>query len=93
MSPRKNWSSSTGRILYKSSVGHDLKKLSSKDKERILDRIREILGVNSRGGEPLRGEFAGLFKLRVGKYRVIDVLSGQKDVLVLRIRRRTGAYD
>lgn len=93
LSPRKNWSSSTGRILYKSSVGHDLKKLSSKDKERILDRIREILGVNSRGGEPLRGEFAGLFKLRVGKYRVIDVLSGQKDVLVLRIRRRTGAYD
>jgi mRNA interferase RelE/StbE len=81
----------TGRILYKSSVGRDLKKISSKDKERILRQIRTTLGENPRVGEPLHGEFEGLFKLRVGDYRVIYALSGQ-DVLVLRVRNRGKAY-
>jgi len=82
----------TSRILYKASVSHDLKKLSSKDKERILEKIRTVLGGNPREGEALHGEFAGLFKLGVGDYRVIYALSG-RDVLVLRIRHRAKAYD
>ena len=80
-----------GRILYKSSVGRDIKKIASKDVQRILRRIRVDLGENPRSGEPLHGEFEGLFKLRVGDYRVIYTLSGQ-DVLVLRIRQRGKAY-
>lgn len=81
----------TGRILYKSSVSRDLKKINPKDKERILRQIRTALGESPIDGEPLHGEFEGLFKLRVGDYRVIYALSGQ-DVLVLRIRHRGKAY-
>jgi mRNA interferase RelE/StbE len=81
-----------GRILYKSSVNHDLKKLSQKDVERMLRQIRNDLGENPRAGEPLHGEFEGLFKFRVGDFRVIYALSGQ-DVLVLRIRHRSKAYN
>ncbi len=81
----------TGRVVYKSSVARDLKKLDPKDKQRILQQIEEILGGDPKRGEPLHGEFDGLFKLRVGDYRVVYAPAGQ-DVLVLRIRHRSKAY-
>lgn len=81
----------TVRILYKSSVARDLKKIDHKDKQRILAQIEDILGGNSKKGEALHGEFDGLFKLRVGDYRVVYALVGQ-GVLVLRIRHRSKAY-
>jgi len=81
----------TGRVLYKSSVSRDLKKIDPSDKQRILRQIEGVLGSDPRSGEPLRGEFEGLFKLRVGEYRVVYAQVGP-DVLVLRIRRRSKAY-
>lgn len=79
------------KVLYKASVRHDLKKITRGDQERILHQIGETLAGNPMSGEPLHGEFAGLFKLRVGDYRVVYALVG-KDVLVLRIRHRSKAY-
>ena len=78
-------------IRYKSSVARDLKQIEPADKQRILGQIKDVLATNPRGGEPLRGELEGLYKLRVGDYRVIYALVGE-DVLVLRIRHRSGAY-
>ena len=80
-----------GKVLYKSSVRHDLKQLDPKNVERILREIRTVIAVNPRRGEALHGEFAGLFKLRVGDYRVIYTLVDE-DVLVLRIRHRSKVY-
>ena len=82
----------TGKILYKASVSHDLKKIAPTDKERILQQIGAALAEDPRSGEPLHGEFNGLFKLRVGDYRVIYALTEQ-GVLVLRIRQRGKAYE
>jgi mRNA interferase RelE/StbE len=81
----------TGRILFKSSVGRDLKLLGSTDRGRILRQIETILAENPKNGESLHGEFAGLYKLRIGDYRVIYAIVGQ-DVLILRIRHRGKAY-
>jgi len=80
-----------GKVLYKSSVSHDLKKIDPHDRERILRQITAVLGGNPKGGEPLHGEFKGLLKLRIGDYRVVYALSGQ-DVIVLRIRHRGKVY-
>lgn len=82
----------TGRILYKSSVSRDLRKIAPKDVERVLKQIRMVLGDDPRSGESLHGDFEGLLKLRVGEYRVVYALSGN-DVVVLRIRHRSKAYD
>ena len=90
--PRKNWSSLAARVLYKSSVSRDLKKIDHRDRERVLRKVSDTLGEKPRSGEPLRGEFEGLFKLRVGEYRVVYTVSRQ-DVIVLRIRHRGKAYD
>lgn len=80
------------KILYKSSVRHDLKLIDQKSVDRILGEIRVTLGNNPRAGEALAGEFKGLFKLRVGDYRIIYTLV-QSDVLVLRIGHRGKAYE
>jgi mRNA interferase RelE/StbE len=81
----------TSKILFKSSVRHDVKKIARGDQERILRQIKVTLAGNPRSGDQLHGDFEGLFKLRVGDYRVIYALVGQ-DVLVLRIRHRSKAY-
>jgi mRNA interferase RelE/StbE len=81
----------TGRILYKSSVSHDLKKISARDAERILREIRTTLGKDPNAGEALMGDFKGMFKIRVGDYRVIyAIIDG--DVLVLRVGHRSKVY-
>ncbi|MDG6909589.1 MAG: type II toxin-antitoxin system RelE/ParE family toxin [Nitrososphaerota archaeon] len=82
----------TSRILYKSSVSPDLKKIAPKDVARILKQIRMVLCVDPQSGERLHGDFEGLLKLRIGEYRVVYALSGS-DVVVLRIRHRAKAYD
>jgi mRNA interferase RelE/StbE len=74
----------TSNIFYKSSVRHDLKKIDPKNLTRILREIRRVLGNNPHAGEALHGEFKGLYKLRVGDYRVIYALISE-GVLVLRI--------
>ena len=40
----------------------------------------------------MHGEFRGLFKLRVGEYRVVYTISGD-NVVVLRVRHRAKVYD
>jgi mRNA interferase RelE/StbE len=80
------------RVLYKASVRRDLEKIDQKNIERILREIRGALGNNPRSGEALHGEFAGLYKLRIGDYRVIYALL-EHEVLVLRIRHRSKAYE
>ena len=80
------------KILYKASVRQDLKQIDSKNAEKIINEIRTILGSNPRTGEALQGEFRGLFKLRIGDYSVIYALIDD-DVLVLRIKHRSNAYE
>jgi len=82
----------TGRIFYKSSVSRDLRKIAPKDMDRILTQIRMVLGEDPQSGEPLHGDFEGLLKLRIGENRVVYALSGS-DVVVLRIRHRSKAYE
>ena len=79
------------KVLYKSSVRHDLKQIDPKNVNRLLRQIRSILSQDPRSGEVLHGEFGGLYKLRIGDYRVIYALVDD-GVLVLRIRHRSKAY-
>jgi mRNA interferase RelE/StbE len=80
------------KVLYKASIRRDLKKIDQKNVERILRGIRNTPGNNPSSGEALHGEFAGLYKLRIGDYHVIYALLEQ-NVLVLGIKHRSKAYD
>ena len=77
-------------IEYKASVQKDLRELDSKQALRVIAAIERALMTQGRGGEALSGPFAGLFKLRVGDYRVIDART-ESGYLVLRIAHRREA--
>ncbi len=78
-------------IEYKASVQKDLRRLDPKQSLRVLAAIERALKFQGRGGEALTGPFAGLFKLRVGDYRIIYARTDQ-GYLVLRIAHRREAY-
>ena len=79
------------RISYKSSVAGDLRRLDKPTARRILDKLERVLSGNPDAGIPLTGEFRGLFKLRIGDYRVIYAKPAE-GVLVLRIGHRKAVY-
>jgi len=57
----------------------------------VLAAIERALSEQGREGETLRGELAGLYRLRVGEYRVVYSRTDE-GYLVLRIRHRREAY-
>jgi mRNA-degrading endonuclease RelE of RelBE toxin-antitoxin system len=70
-------------IKYKKSVERDLGRLDKKEARRILSKIEKDLSERAESYPALKGEFAGLRKMRIGDYRVIFTLS-DPDILVLR---------
>ena len=78
-------------IEYKASVQKDLRRLDSKQALRVLATIERALRTHGRGGEASSGPFAGLFKLRVGDYRVIYART-ETGYLVLRVAHRREVY-
>ena len=78
-------------ISYKRSVAKDLKHISKQDKNRILDRVEQALSSDPYRYPQLKGDYAGLRRLRVGNYRVIYAITAM-DVLVLRIGHRQDVY-
>jgi mRNA interferase RelE/StbE len=77
-------------LLYKASVHKDLDRLTPKAL-RILQTIERALKSGGLQGAARSGEFAGLYRLRVGNHRVIYARTGQ-DYLVLRIGQRRDVY-
>lgn len=79
------------KIVFKSSVAHDLKHLDKKMAGRVLKQLKETLSQDPNSGQPLTGEFKGLYKMRVGDCRVIYAKTGDT-ILILRIRHRSKVY-
>ena len=79
-------------IAYKKSVEKDLADLGKAEARRVLDKIEKDLDTRADAYAVLKGQFAGLRKLRVGDYRVIFAILGPQ-VLVLRIGHRSEIYD
>ena len=80
------------KIEYKSSVSRDLRHLDKNIAKRILKDMEETLTSDPDAGIPLAGQFKGLFKLRIGDYRVIYSKTGA-GVLILRIGPRNKVSD
>ena len=79
-------------IAYKRSVQKDVAGLGKAETRRVLDKIEKALSTRADAYPILKGQFAGLRKLRVGDYRVVAAILGQQ-VLVLRIGHRSEIYD
>ena len=78
-------------IQYKKSIARDLGRLDKKEARRILEKIEKDLSERADAYPVLKGEFAGLRKMRVGDYRVIFTVMNN-DILILRIGHRREVY-
>jgi len=79
------------KIEYKASVARDLRRIDKREVRRIIQGLEAELAAGGKRGEPLRGEFQGLWRLRVGDYRIIYVRTDE-GFLVLRIAHRREVY-
>jgi mRNA interferase RelE/StbE len=79
------------KIIYKSSVAGDIKRLGKEEIRRILDGIESRLLADPRRGKALKGDFAGCYRYRFGDYRVIYTIA-REEVLILRLGHRREIY-
>ncbi|OIP97155.1 hypothetical protein AUK40_03765 [Candidatus Wirthbacteria bacterium CG2_30_54_11] len=79
--------------MFKKSVAKDLKKLPKAVAEGILRVIHDTLPTSPQAGEPLKGSYRGLWRLRVGRYRVVyEIHASEIVILILRISHRKDVY-
>ncbi|MCD6299378.1 MAG: type II toxin-antitoxin system RelE/ParE family toxin [Thermoplasmata archaeon] len=79
------------KIEYKSSVIRDLKNLDRNAARRIIEHLEKNFSEGKEQGVPLSGQFKGLFRHRIGDYRVIYTKT-RNGILVLRIAHRSNIY-
>jgi mRNA interferase RelE/StbE len=82
----------TVRVRGAARKEHDA--LPPEAQRRVLERLTALEGVpRPHGAERLAGELAGLYRIRVGDYRVVyQVDDEQRMVNVVRVRPRGRAY-
>lgn len=79
-------------VKIKSSAVKSLQRIPAADRRRIIDAVDQLAEEPNAGGT-LKGEFSGLRRLRVGRYRVVyEVLGDELVVLVIRIGHRREVY-
>ena len=79
-------------IKIKASAAKALGRIKAADRTRIIDVI-DRLADEPHSGSALKGEFAGLRRVRIGDHRVIyEVDEGVLLILVIRIAHRREVY-
>ena len=82
----------TYSLQIKGSAAKALEKITKKERLRLIEAINRLREEPNAGGV-LKGEFAGLRRLRIGNYRIIyEVIDDQLVVLVVRIGHRKNVY-
>lgn len=79
-------------IRIKRSAAKALRRLPKEDRQRLVAAI-DRLANEPLAGSVLKGEYAGLRRLRVGRYRVIyEAIHRELVILVVRVGQRGSVY-
>jgi mRNA interferase RelE/StbE len=72
----------------------DLKKIDKAAARKIIDKVKYYLVLNPVGlGKPLKGNFKGLLRYRIGDYRVVYVVDHEaRLVRILAVNHRKSVY-
>jgi mRNA interferase RelE/StbE len=80
------------RIELTRRAKKDIDKLASQTKKRCAEAIR-VLVENPLRGEPLKGEFHGLRRYRVGDFRIIYEIDAEDELLTIHtVKHRREVY-
>jgi mRNA interferase RelE/StbE len=77
-------------VRFTSRFSKNIRRLSREYQIKVIREIN-ILKTNPYAGKPLRGEWKGVYSLRVGEYRVLYQVKGE-EVLLLVIGHRKHVY-
>ncbi|HEX5036632.1 MAG TPA: type II toxin-antitoxin system RelE/ParE family toxin [bacterium] len=81
------------KVEYAKGVAKDLKALPKETKQKALRIVEKVLAADPRAGKPLTGPYKGLWKYRIGDYRIIYAVEDKRLVVfILRIRHRKDVY-
>lgn len=84
------------RVEFDAAAAKELRKLGRQEQRRILRFLRERIVSSQdprRFGSPLSGEFTGLWRFRVGDYRLIASIEDKRFViLILKVGHRREVY-
>jgi len=87
----------TLEVEFDDRARKELRKLNHSAQQEILDYLRKRIATKSnpkRFGKPLRGDKHGLWRYRIGVYRIICQIQTEKlVVLVLRVGHRKNVYN
>lgn len=85
------------RVEFDRDAAREFRKLGEPARRTILRYLRERIATADdprRFGKPLMGEYAGLWRYRIGDYRLIVTFEDHRlIVLVLRVAHRREVYD
>lgn len=85
------------KVEWDERAVHDAKKLGPQVRKRILTYLRERIATDKdprRFGKPLLADKSGLWRYRVGDYRIVCRIEAEKVVvLVLAVGHRSTAYE
>ncbi len=82
----------TYSLKIKGSAAKSLATIAKIDRLRLIEAIDRLREEPHAGGA-LKGEFAGLRRIRVGDYRVVyEVMNDELVVLVVRVAHRSAVY-
>ena len=80
-------------LRFKKTVLRDLQILAKVDQRRLLEAMQKELAADPYQGKALTGEFKGLYRWRVGRFRIVyEIQRSASIVLVLRIGHRKDVY-
>jgi mRNA interferase RelE/StbE len=83
------------QILWHKDAVQDLKKSDRKITLSIISKVEKYLARDPiKLGMPLKGNFKGFFRYRIGKFRVIyTIQENHLLILVLKVGKRVEVYD
>jgi mRNA interferase RelE/StbE len=82
------------QVNFTPGAENDLSKLDSQIAQRVLKRLRWLAeNFDTINPEPLSGKWRGVFKLRVGDYRVLYTFDQPKRIIIVHyVKHRREVY-
>ena len=82
------------KVKWNEKVVDDLKKIDKKQAGKIIDKIKNYLIKEPVSlGKPLKGMFKGMYRFRIGDFRVIYTINEKdKELKVMAIGHRKKIY-
>jgi mRNA interferase RelE/StbE len=85
------------RVEFDSEAARDLRKLGAEPQRLILRYLRQRIATSQdprRFGRPLTGDLKGLWRYRVGDYRIVAAIEDDRFVvLIVTVGHRREVYD